>query len=96
MKIAVTSLGETAESPIDQRFGRARFFLCQPAEVTVEILDITGRSIGEAILSSPTQNEYNEVQFDFTRQTNGMYILRIEAKNASKREVKFKKFAVLK
>ena len=27
MKIAVTSLGESPESPIDQRFGRARFFL---------------------------------------------------------------------
>jgi len=82
-------------SPIEN-FGRARFFLYQLAEVTVEILDITGRSIGEATLSSPTQNEYNEVQFDFTRQANGMYILRIEAKNANKSEVKFKKFAVLK
>jgi len=27
MKIAVTALGESPESPIDQRFGRARFFL---------------------------------------------------------------------
>jgi hypothetical protein len=27
MKIAVTSLGESLESPIDQRFGRARFFV---------------------------------------------------------------------
>jgi len=27
MKIAVTSLGESLESPIDQRFGRTRFFI---------------------------------------------------------------------
>ena len=27
MKIAVTSLGETLESPMDQRFGRARYFV---------------------------------------------------------------------
>ena len=27
MKIAVTSLGETLESPVDQRYGRARYFI---------------------------------------------------------------------
>lgn len=27
MKIAVTSLGESLDSPIDQRFGRARYFV---------------------------------------------------------------------
>jgi predicted Fe-Mo cluster-binding NifX family protein len=27
MKIAVTSLGESPDSPVDQRFGRARFFV---------------------------------------------------------------------
>ena len=27
MKIAVTSVGESLESPIDQRFGRARYFV---------------------------------------------------------------------
>lgn len=32
MKIAVTSLGESPESPIDQRFGRARFFLLYDLE----------------------------------------------------------------
>ena len=32
MKIAVTSLGESLESPIDQRFGRARFFVLYDLE----------------------------------------------------------------
>jgi len=32
MKIAVTSLGESPESPIDQRFGRARFFVLYDLE----------------------------------------------------------------
>lgn len=82
-------------SPVEN-LGRARFFLHQAAEVTVEILDITGRRIGEAHMLNPTPNEYNEVEFDFTRQSNGMYILRVEAKNGSKREVKFSKFAVLR
>lgn len=82
-------------SPVEN-LGRARFFLHQAAEVTIEILDITGRRIGEATMVNPTPNEYNEAEFDFTRLSNGMYILRIEAKNGSKREVKFGKFAVLR
>jgi len=32
MKIAVTSMGESLESPIDQRFGRARFFVLYDLE----------------------------------------------------------------
>lgn len=32
MKVSVTSLGETLESPIDQRFGRARFFIVYDTE----------------------------------------------------------------
>jgi predicted Fe-Mo cluster-binding NifX family protein len=32
MKIAVTSLGETLASPVDQRFGRARFFVLYDLE----------------------------------------------------------------
>jgi M6 family metalloprotease-like protein len=82
-------------SPVED-FARARFFLHQQAAVTVQILDITGRLIGEAQMPNATYNEYNEVEFDFTKQSNGMYILRIKADNGSKSEVKFKKFAVLK
>jgi predicted Fe-Mo cluster-binding NifX family protein len=32
MKLAVTSLGETLDSPIDQRFGRARYFILYDTE----------------------------------------------------------------
>jgi predicted Fe-Mo cluster-binding NifX family protein len=32
MKIAVTSIGETIDSPLDQRFGRARYFLVHDTE----------------------------------------------------------------
>ncbi len=32
MKLAVTSLGETLDSPIDQRFGRARYFVLYDTE----------------------------------------------------------------
>lgn len=32
MKIAVTSQGESPESPIDQRFGRAKFFMLYDIE----------------------------------------------------------------
>jgi len=32
MKVAVTSLGEALESPVDQRFGRARFFILYDTE----------------------------------------------------------------
>jgi hypothetical protein len=76
--------------------GRVRFFLNQEANVRVEILDIAGHEIAGIDLADATPNEYNEVDFDFTRQSNGIYIARVEAKNGSKKEVKFKKFAVLK
>jgi hypothetical protein len=96
-QVATTLLGNLYmyPSPVEN-LGRARFFLHQSADVTVDILDITGRRIGEVNMSNATHNAYNEVEFDFTRQSNGMYILRIKAENGSKREVKFKKFAVLK
>ena len=32
MKVVVTSLGETLESPVDQRFGRARYFVLYDTE----------------------------------------------------------------
>lgn len=32
MKIVVTSLGETLDSPVDQRFGRARYFVLYDSE----------------------------------------------------------------
>jgi M6 family metalloprotease-like protein len=83
-------------SPVENK-GKVRFFLNRDAEVTVEIMDIVGHTIGSAQpTNNVTANEYNEVTFDFTRQSNGIYLVRIEAKNGNEREVKFKKFAVLK
>ncbi|MCX7995771.1 MAG: T9SS type A sorting domain-containing protein, partial [candidate division WOR-3 bacterium] len=82
-------------SPVKNR-GTVRFYLYQNAEVKVDILDITGHRIGGMKLYEITPNEYNECYFDFKNQSNGVYLLRIEAKNNNKKEVKFKKFAVLK
>ncbi|MEO0142984.1 MAG: T9SS type A sorting domain-containing protein, partial [candidate division WOR-3 bacterium] len=82
-------------SPVKGK-GTVRFFLYQNAEVKVDILDITGHRIGGMKVYDTTPNEYNECYFDFKNQSNGVYILRIEAKNSNKKEVKFKKFAVLK
>jgi len=82
-------------SPVE-RHGRVRFYLYQQAKVRIDILDIAGHKIGSENLNQPTPNEYNEIDFDFAKQSNGIYILRVEAKNSDKSEVKFKKFAVLK
>ncbi len=82
-------------SPVKMQ-GTVRFYLYDDAEVKIDILDITGHRIGGIKLISPVANEYNEVYFDFKNQSNGVYIARVEAKNSSKREVKFVKFAVLK
>ncbi len=96
-EVATTLLGNVYmyPSPVEN-LGRARFFLNTDAEVRIEILDITGRRIGEATMTNATRNAYNEVEFDFSRQSNGMYILRVKAENGGSSEVKFKKFAVLK
>lgn len=82
-------------SPVEKT-GRVRFYLHQNAEVRVDILSIAGHKIGGIKLNKPTANEYNEVEFDFSKQSNGVYLVRLEAKNGDKHEVKFKKFAVLK
>ena len=82
-------------SPVKKR-ATARFYLYQDAEVKVDILDITGHRIGGMAVPNPVANEYNEAYFDFQNQSNGVYIARVEAKNSSKREVKFTKFAVLR
>jgi M6 family metalloprotease-like protein len=82
-------------SPVE-RIGRVRFFLNQAADVKVEILTIAGHTIGGTTLYNTTPNEYNEVNFDFSKQANGVYLVRVEATNGSQREIKFKKFAILK
>ncbi|MGQ9664649.1 MAG: FG-GAP-like repeat-containing protein [bacterium] len=82
-------------SPVKKQ-GTIRYYLYDDAVVKVDILDITGHRIGGMKIENPVANEYNEVYFDFKNQSNGVYIARIEAKNNSKAEVKFVKFAVLK
>lgn len=96
-KTSVTLLGSfyLYPSPVE-RYGTVRFYLSQDARVKIDILDIAGHRVGGTEISQPTPNEYNEIGFDFQNQQNGVYILRIEARNKDKSEVKFKKFAVLK
>jgi len=85
-------------SPVEREgWVRVRYFLNQEADVTVEIIDIVGHEIGSPErIDNATPNEYNEVRFNLTEESNGIYIVRVEAKNGSRREVKFKKFAILK
>ncbi len=82
-------------SPVE-KYGTVRFFLSRAATVNIDILDLAGHRVGGMKIDKPTPNEYNERYFDFTNQANGIYILRVEARNNDRREVKFKKFAVLK
>lgn len=82
-------------SPVSRK-GRARFFIGAKAEVQVDILDITGRRLRTLNVSNPTVNEYNEVEFDFSNQANGVYIMRVAARSSERSQVKLKKFAVVK
>ncbi len=82
-------------SPVERK-GRVRFFLNRSARITIDILDIVGHKIGSEVIENPTPNEYNEIGFDFSKQANGVYILRVEADDGNRKEVKLKKFAVLK
>lgn len=82
-------------SPVE-RNGRVRFFVGPAENVQVDILDLTGRKMKSMQVTDLTPQEYNEVEFDFSNQANGVYIVRVTAQGHGRREVKFKKFAVLK
>jgi hypothetical protein len=82
-------------SPV-ARNGRVRFFVGPAENVQVDILDLTGRKMKSVQVSDLTPQEYNEVEFDFSNQANGVYIVRVTAQGNGRREIKFKKFAILK
>jgi len=82
-------------SPVE-RNGVVRFFLNEVATITIEIVDIVGHTIARGEMTDVTENEYNELAFNFEKAANGVYIVRVVADNGSRREVKLKKFAVLK
>lgn len=82
-------------SPVE-RTGVVRFFLNEQASITIEIIDIVGHSIATGEMTDVTENEYNELAFNFEKAANGVYVVRVVADNGSRREVKLKKFAVLK
>lgn len=82
-------------SPV-KRVGHIRVYLFAPAELRIDILDISGHSLIDAKVERTTAPDYNELAIDLSRQPNGIYILRVEADDGTRREVSLKKFAILK
>ena len=72
-----------------------RYHLNHPARVSIKILDIAGNLIDQ--FSGPGLGPAdNEVVWNLNSVGNGVYIVRVEAKNASQSAVTFFKIAVVK
>ena len=72
-----------------------RYHLNHPARVSIKILDISGNLIDQ--FSGPGLGPAdNEVVWNLTSVHNGVYIVRVEAKNDSQSAVTFFKIAVVK
>ena len=79
-----------------ESWAKVRFYLYRGEKVTVEILDVAGRTLSKYAPARVTANEYNEVGITFKDQASGVYIARIEARDGDKRQVKFFKFAIIR
>lgn len=53
MKLAITSLGESLDSPVDQRFGRARYFIFYDTDTATWSVHANGAGAAGASLAGP-------------------------------------------
>ena len=85
--------------PNPVRYGdhaRIRFFLSQPAAVSVAIYNPIGEKVGALTHDNPVPNTDNEIAWDVTDYASGLYLCRLQASDGTRTEVRFIKAAVIK
>ena len=75
---------------------RIRFFLLEPAEITMTIYNPLGEKIADLAHDNPMPNTDNEIAWDVTDYASGLYICRLQASNSTRTEVRFIKAAIIK
>ena len=75
---------------------RIRFFLLEPAEITMTIYNPLGEKIADLTHDNPMPNTDNEIAWDVADYASGLYICRLQASNNTRTEVRFIKAAVIK
>ena len=75
---------------------RIRFFLLEPAEITMTIYNPLGERVADLTHNNPMPNTDNEIAWDVTDYVSGLYICRLQASNSTHTEVRFIKAAIIK
>ena len=75
---------------------RIRFFLLEPAEISMTIYNPLGERVADLTHNNPMPNTDNEIAWDVTDYASGLYICRLQASNSTRTEVQFIKAAVIK
>ncbi len=75
---------------------RIRFFLSQPAQISVAIYNPLGEKVADLAHANPMPNTDNEIAWDVTDYASGLYICRLQASDGTRTEVRFIKAAVIK
>lgn len=75
---------------------RIRFFLLEPAEISMSIYNPLGERVADLTHDNPMPNTDNEIAWDVTDYASGLYICRLQASNSTRTEVRFIKAAIIK
>ena len=75
---------------------RIRFFLLEPAEVSMTIYNPLGERVADLTHNNPMPNTDNEIAWDVSDYASGLYICRLQASNSTRTEVRFIKAAIIK
>ncbi len=75
---------------------RIRFFLLEPAEITMTIYNPLGERVADLTHNNPMPNTDNEIAWDISDYASGLYICRLQASNSTRTEVRFIKAAIIK
>ena len=75
---------------------RIRFFLLEPAEITMTIYNPLGERVADLTHNNPMPNTDNEIAWDVSDYASGLYICRLQASNSTRTEVRFIKAAIIK
>ena len=75
---------------------RIRFFLLEPAEISMTIYNPLGEKIADLTHDNPMPNTDNEIAWDVADYASGLYICRLQASNSTRTEVRFIKAAIIK